>query len=49
MTPREAAFAVALAAAGISITYGVALVSAPVAFIVGGVLLGLVAWAVLAE
>jgi hypothetical protein len=49
MTLREALFALALIVSGGISTYGIALLSVPVALIVGGALLGLLCWSVLSE
>jgi hypothetical protein len=49
MTLREAVFALALTVCGGISTYGIALLSVPVAFIIAGALLGLLCWSVLAD
>ena len=49
MTRREIAFAFALLTAAGLVTYGIALISPPAAFIVGGLELAGGAWLVLSE
>lgn len=49
MKVREAAFALALSTSAACATYGVSQFSKPLAWIVGGVLLGGLSWLLLAE